>query len=178
MATAPLTVRLDAADALRAFDVSGMPAAIRNNLRRTIPDLTKRLGAKIEEKLNTELKSRTRLKVDKQVKETSSGEISGSVTVRWTGDSSKDFIPIILDTGARAHEIRARNASALFFFWEKVGANVMFKSVQHPGFPGIHYMQRSLAEMETEIKNSIQDAVSAAGLEPEDIGRSANLRLG
>ena len=40
----------------------------------------------------------------------------------------------------------ARNASALHFFWERVGAWVSFKKVQHPGFAGIQYMERTLAE--------------------------------
>lgn len=37
------------------------------------------------------------------------------------------------ELGAKPHPITAKNAPALFFFWPKVGANVMFKSVNHPG---------------------------------------------
>jgi HK97 gp10 family phage protein len=35
--------------------------------------------------------------------------------------------------GTRPHIIRARNAKALHFYWDKVGGEVFFKSVNHPG---------------------------------------------
>jgi len=35
--------------------------------------------------------------------------------------------------GARPHIIRARRAPVLSFFWPKVGRQVFFKSVNHPG---------------------------------------------
>lgn len=35
--------------------------------------------------------------------------------------------------GARAHVIRAKHAPMLSFFWPKVGRQVFFKSVNHPG---------------------------------------------
>lgn len=154
-------VKINDEAVLRKYSPSGIPVEVRNNLRRTIPDLVRRLGASVESKLDSELKSRTHVVVDKFMHDSTKDGIYGEVTARWTGDSSKSFIPTILESGAKAHEIRAKNASALFFFWEKLGKNVMFKKVWHPGFPGIFFMERSFHEMQEEIIESISDAVRA-----------------
>jgi hypothetical protein len=38
-----------------------------------------------------------------------------------------------LQEGTRPHIIRARRAAALHFYWEKMGREVWFKHVSHPG---------------------------------------------
>ena len=154
-----ITVTVDARKALAKFSPSGIPEQVRSNLRRVIPDLTKRLGANVEARLNTQLQSRNRLKVDKLMREDSS-RVIGQVTTVWTGESSKSFIPQILESGAKAHAIVAKNASALAFLWPKVGPGMFFfKQVWHPGFPGIWYMRDAFKEMETEIVSSMTEAV-------------------
>jgi len=150
-------IQVDARKALLKFSDAGIPEGIRRNLRTVIPDLTKRLGASVEAKLNSELKSRKNIDVKKEMVE-SPTYLYGRVRVVWTGDQKSNMVPAVLDTGAKAHLIEAKPGSALFFFWEKLGINAAFKAVHHPGFAGINYMQRSLDEMQSEIVNALQKA--------------------
>lgn len=47
--------------------------------------------------------------------------------------------------GARAHRIVPRHPGGrLTFYWKKVGRWVALKSVNHPGFKGVSYLQRPL----------------------------------
>ena len=66
-----------------------------------------------------------------------------------------------LESGSRPHEIVARNATALYFFWKRLGINVAFKRVHHPGFEGKSYMQATLSNMREQIESEITDAVRA-----------------
>lgn len=152
------TVTIDAKQVLARFSPAGIPQGVRQELRAVLPDLTRRLGLNVEERLNTQLRSRRRLKVDKLLREDARG-ITGQVRTVWTGDKSKSFIPQILETGAKAHPIFPRNAKALSFFWERIGQRVVLASVWHPGFPGINYMTEAFREMEGEILGSITEAV-------------------
>lgn len=45
--------------------------------------------------------------------------------------------------GTRPHIIRARNAKALHFYWPKVGREVFFKSVSHPGTRANPFLRRA-----------------------------------
>jgi hypothetical protein len=156
------TITVDATKALARFSRAGIPEDVRNNLRRILPDLTKRLSASVEDKLDTELRSRRRLEVRKLMREDPT-KIIGQVQTVATAEPR--MLPRWLDTGTRPHLITARNASALFFFWEKMGRWVSFHSVWHPGFPGLNYMQRSFQEMEDEIFRSIEEAARSGARE-------------
>jgi hypothetical protein len=46
--------------------------------------------------------------------------------------------------GARPHKIRPRGNYPLRFFWRRVGQNVEFWEVNHPGTPTVAYMRRAL----------------------------------
>lgn len=141
-----------------------VPVAVRDRLRSVIPDLTKALGRAVDAKLDTELKSRTRLKVGQYMVE-GPREIYGSVKLEWTGAAEQAMVPNIIESGARAHEIVAVNARALSFFWERVGQQVMFKRVMHPGFPGIHIMERTFGEQRDKIVADIQAAAKEGAKE-------------
>lgn len=156
----PVKITVDATQAIAKFSPSGIPEAVRRNLRKVLPGLTRKLGGLVEEKLNTQLKTRRRLEVKKELVE-NPREVTGRVRVNWTGEKEKSFIPQVLESGARAHPIVAKNAGALYFYWAKVGHNVMFQRVWHPGFAGIHYMQNSFREMEDEIFDTVDQAVKA-----------------
>lgn len=153
-----ITVKVDAQKAIAKFGPSGIPEAVRKNLRAIIPDLTKRLGAAVETNLNTGLKSRNRLQVKKEMVENPTS-LYGRVTTVSTREPQ--MLPLWLESGTKAHEIAARNASALFFFWDKVGRDVAFKRVQHPGFAGIHYTENAFNTMEAEIIEKLTSAVRA-----------------
>lgn len=152
-----LTAKLDAREAIARFDSArGIPVSVREALRPALIGLTQRLGAKVEKNLNTGLKSRTSLIVRKELVEDANGVVGRVTTV----SSRNPLLPLWLEEGTRAHAIEARNAKALYFFWEKLGVNVAFKRVMHPGFAGIHYTVNAFSEMEDEIKSTINRAVA------------------
>jgi hypothetical protein len=144
-------------DVFSRFGPSGIPVTVRNFLRPAIVDLTKRVGAQVDANLNAGLKSRRRLRVRTEMVE-NARELIGRVSVVAT--ASPMMLPVWLESGTKAHAIEARNAKALYFFWDKVGANVAFRRVMHPGFAGIHYMQNAFEAMRSEIKSTIRRAVS------------------
>lgn len=148
---------MDASSAIATFDKNrGIPVNVRNILRVALIGLTKRVGDRVEANLESGLKSRTSLTVRKELVEDDKG-ITGRVTMV---SSSNPMLPTWLEEGTRAHAIEARNAKALAFYWDKLGKNVMFKRVMHPGFAGIHYTQNAFADMESEIKSTIRKAIA------------------
>src|SRR6266446_1185222 len=152
-----ITVKVDAAGALARFGKSGIPEDVRRNLRGLIPDLTRRLASRVDANLSAGLKTRRRLQVRSAMVENSKG-ITGRVTISSTSEPM--MLPFWLEHGTKVHAIEARNAKALYFFWEKMGKNVAFKRVMHPGFAGIHYMHNAFEAMSGEIKSTIRKAVS------------------
>jgi hypothetical protein len=156
---ADVQVKVDATSARLKLD--RVPVGVRNQLRLVIPDLTRQVGSLVNSKLDSELKSRTHLQVTEELHDTTKGKIYGVVATVWNGASAQKLVPLYLEAGTRAHEIVAVNAGALAFFWERMGANVMFKRVMHPGFAGINYMARSFAEMKGEIVSKLQAAARA-----------------
>lgn len=141
------------------YGPNGIPAVVRNQLRALIPDITRRLAREVNANLNTGLKSRRRLKVNSEMVENPQG-IFGRVTTVATDEPF--MLPQWLEDGTRPHKIAARNVSALFFFWERFGKNVMFRSVNHPGFAGIHYTEVAFASMRDEIQADINRVVRDA----------------
>lgn len=152
------TIQVDATKAFAKFSPSGIPLSVKNNLRQVLPSLGLQLGRLVNAKLDNELKSRKNINVTQEMRETTNA-IYVQVAAKWLGPAASKMVPQVLESGSRPHEIAARNAGALFFFWDKAGTNVMFKRVQHPGFPGIHYMANSLAEMNADIITTLRKAV-------------------
>jgi hypothetical protein len=151
-----ISIKVDTRDAIAKFGPGGkLPAMVRANLRRVLPDLTKRLGAKVDDNLNSGLKTRRRLVVKKQMVENPTS-IYGLVTTVSTREPY--LLPLWLEDGTRPHVIAAKNAAALYFFWDKLGKFVSFKQVNHPGFKGIHYTLNAFQSMETEIEQAIAKA--------------------
>lgn len=151
-----IEVRVDATRALARFSPAGIPEAVRRQLRAVVPQLTKRLGDLVEANLVAGLKSRRRLVVKKEMRE-SPTQIVG--VVRTISTSEPRMLPAWLETGTRPHEIVVRRAKALVFFWPKVGKKVAFLRVNHPGFKGILYTASAFAAMEEEIRAQITQAV-------------------
>lgn len=153
--------RVDARQAYAKFSRSGIPEGVRNILRRRLPDLIRDFGARVEQKLDTQLKSRRRLRVRKEMVE-NPREIVGRVSVVWTGGPEGKMVPQVLESGAKPHVIAARDAQALRFFWPKTGRTMFFKQVMHPGFPGIFYMESTMQEMEPDIVQALRQAYLTA----------------
>jgi len=156
-------IKVDARQALAKFSRAGIPESVRNALRRTLPDLGKLVGARVEHALDTQLKSRQNLRVTKEMRENPT-QITARVAVTWVGDPKKRMVPQWLESGTRPHEIWATGArggagpKALFFYWEKIGANFIGPRVFHPGFKGIQYMETTMALMEPQIVDVIKKA--------------------
>lgn len=154
-------IKVDAEQALARFSPSGIPEQVRSNLRAEIPSLLRELSSRIDANL-AQLKSRKNLQLkggpQGQMVE-NANEIVGIAQMTWTGDPKASMVPQVLETGARPHKIRAVNAKALSFFWPKVGSQVFFKEVNHPGFPGINYMERAFQSMQEKIVDRLTQAV-------------------
>lgn len=161
----PFTVTADTSVVQRRFGRDGTPQLVRRLLRAVIPDLTKRLGALVDSNLDHGLKTRRRLVVKKEMVENPK-ELYGRVTT--VAIAPPALLPQWLEDGTAPHMIEARNASALFFFWEKMGKNVAFKSVHHPGFAGIHYTRNAFEAMEDEIKRAMTKAVLDASVKAKE----------
>jgi hypothetical protein len=156
-----ITVTVEDKAVLARFSPAGIPTQVRNNLRRVIPDLLRQFTGFVDNELSV-LKSRTHLQFiggpQGQMIENPQ-QVVGQAEMGWTGDPKAAMVPIIIESGAKPHPIAAVNARALAFFWPRVNKMVFFRQVQHPGFPGIHYMQRAFDALGPHIKESIQEAV-------------------
>jgi len=137
-----------------------LPEDIRASLRQEIPRLTKELARRVRAKLvpGQLFKTTTRLLPAVTVTMVENAhEIYGKVYI----DPAK--FPLVvsrtLESGSKPHEIVAKHSPFLYFYWEKLGKNVAFKRVHHPGFPGRSYMQSSLDEMQADIKSGLTDSV-------------------
>jgi len=51
---------------------------------------------------------------------------------------------LFVDQGTEPHPIHAKNAPYLHFYWPKVGKEVWFKSVHHPGNKPYKFLERAL----------------------------------
>lgn len=156
-----IAIQVNAQSALARFSPAGIPEQVRRNLRATIPGLLRSLAAEVNRNLDSGLKSRARVQIDKgqgEMVENARG-ITGRMEMIWTGDPSASMVPQVLESGARPHVIEAKNAGALYFYWPVVGANVFFRKVNHPGFPGIRYMQNAFEGMKSEIVGKLEESV-------------------
>lgn len=163
-----ITVEVNGARALARFSPAGIPEAVRKNLRAAIPGLLRELAGQVNSNLSV-LKSREHVQIDRGegvMIENASG-ITGQLDMIWTGDQAASMVPLILESGAVPHVIEAVNVSALAFNWPALGGQVFFKKVNHPGFPGIHYMQNAFDKLRPEIVQKIEDAVRAGAAEGE-----------
>lgn len=154
-----LTIRVDATRAYAKID--SITPRIRDQLRKVIPDLTRQLGAAVNSKLASELKSRKTLNVAQELHETTR-QIYGLVRLE-AADPSPALLPTYLEEGTRPHEIAGN--PILAFYWDKMGADVFFRRVQHPGTKAYQFMARTFAEQREDIVNEIEDAVATGARE-------------
>jgi|SRR5215831_1119202 len=148
------TITVDATQAYARFSPAGIPEAVRNNLRRLLPQLGKDIGSEIEHKLDSELRSRNSLSVKKEMHEDGWAVYIKIETVA----PSKPMLPLWLEEGTRPHPIVAVNARALYFYWERIGRYVAFKRVMHPGFKGLHYTERTMEEYAPRTADTLDQA--------------------
>jgi len=179
-----ITVEVDATRAFARFGEGGIPLEVRNNLRKILPDLTKKFAGIVSGKLDTQLKSRRSLKVKDEIFDTTKNEIYGKVSVVASmgtitpnflvnAMAAKEMLPRWLESGTKSHEIRARNVN--YLHWTVAGgvagaaagsrssgvSDRFAKVVHHPGFKGIHYMQTTF----DDFKAGFIEAISKAAKE-------------
>ena len=157
-----ITVTVDSTKALARFSPAGIPEAVRRALRRALPDLTRRLGAAIDTRLDTGLKSRRTIENKVELVENPTALYGRVRTI--ASAPSPAMLPSWLNTGTAPHEIAARNVGALFFFWARLGKNVMFRKVNHPGFAGIQFAEGAWADMRGEVVDTISAAVKEGAM--------------
>lgn len=137
-----------------------LPEELRGTLRETIPPLTRKLADRVRAKLAPGVLFKTTtnlLPAVRAVMIENTKEIFGRVYI----DPARfpEVVAETLEGGSKAHIIRAKNASALFFFWEKLGKNVAFKEVHHPGFEGRSYMKSTSEEFLPEMTETMRLAI-------------------
>lgn len=155
------TISVDARQAYARFSESGIPENVRKSLRQMLPQLVRRVGAALDRRLDSELKSRTNLAVRRELVEDPK-RVAGRIRLEWTGVSTKAMVPQWLEEGTSPHEIAAVRARALYFFWDRIGAYAMFKKVMHPGTRPYRLAENTLVEMEPDIVATLTEAVREA----------------
>lgn len=138
-----------------------LPEDVRANLRRVLPSIGKRLGAAVEASMAAKLQSHTRLKVSKLMVENPTS-LYVKVTLEWTGEARKRLVPLWLEEGTKPHEIVARNAPVLAFFWPKINAMFFGPRVNHPGTKAYKIVEDAFNPMRPEIVAQIERAVRSA----------------
>jgi hypothetical protein len=129
---------------------------VRDALRAVLPNLTKQLASAVTSKLGSELKSMKTLTVTQELRE-STNQIYGLVSLK--SPSAGGLLPTYLEEGTRPHEIVGN--PFLAFHWERLGVDVVFRRVQHPGTKAYQFMARSFAEQRDEIVSQISEAAKS-----------------
>lgn len=119
-----------------------------------------------------QLAARVRTKLNGEVLQSRTGRLLNSVKNEMVENASSIYgrvyskgVPYagIQEHGGqtRPHDIYPRNASALAFFWGKVGRNVVFAHVHHPGskIPARPTFGAALKEMTPQIVQDLKGTV-------------------
>lgn len=155
MVTSPVKISIDGTAFVK---YPKLTERVRSALRGVIPQMTKELAARVRSKLlpGVLFKTTRRLLPAVTVRMIENrDEIYGTVFI----DPSKfpNVVAHTLESGSKAHDIVGN--PYLYFYWEKLGKNVVFRKVHHPGFAGRSYMQSSLDEMQADLRARTKAAV-------------------
>lgn len=90
-------------------------------------------------------------------------DLSGA-TATFFGISYLEYVI----AGTEPHEIRARNAPALVFYWDKVGSIVHFVRVHHPGTKPNDFRDEALAQSDEIVQPELERLFAWVG---EMVGR-------
>lgn len=148
------TISVDLSKALLRFSNAGIPEQVRNNLRRLIPPLASNMAAAINNRMNTQLKSRNTLTVTTKMREDPT-KISMEIAIM--SPSAQGLLPTYLELGTKAHEIFPRNARFLHFALGGV-IEVFARKVNHPGTRPYLFLSDTLAEFMTDIRATLDQA--------------------
>jgi hypothetical protein len=147
------TINVDLSKALLRFGEAGIPEQVRTNLRRLIPPLAINFTAQVNNRLNTQLKSRNSLTVTNEMRE-NRNQITAKIQIV---SSTNQLLPTYLELGTRPHGIDPVNAQFLHFALGGV-IEVFAKHVEHPGTRAYHFLEDTLVEFKSEILDTMQQA--------------------
>jgi len=153
-----LSIEVDAKSVIAKYD--RLTEDVRAQLRAVLPSLMRSVQGGVRDQIARNFKTWVHLgpAISAKMIENPTS-IYGQI---WVDPA--DFSAVAaasLERGARPHVIEAKNASALYFFWEKLGMNVAFRRVNHPGYVGKSYMAATLSNMREEIQETLTKAVLA-----------------
>ncbi len=149
------TITVDARQAYARFSESGIPEQVRNNLRRLLPQLGKDVGAAVDAKLASGLKSRNTLTTNMLMKE---NPRQLTVTVSVTSPTGGGMLPKWIEEGTRGHG----PVTAPFLVFQIDGQWIRTKFVKGMfggDMQGLHYMENAMQEMEPQIVDTLHTAV-------------------
>lgn len=120
--------------------------AVLDPIRRQLDQKQVEIGRRIERRGTREIKTaapvksgETRAKSQIRVKSITPAH------VRWEAIADTPQANYTND-GTRPHVIRPRTAKALSFFWPKLGKRVFFAKVNHPGFQGTGWFDKTIEQ--------------------------------
>jgi hypothetical protein len=147
-------IEVDLSKALVRLSDAGIPESVRTNLRRLIPPLANNMVAAINNRLNTQLKSRNTIEVTEVMRENPS-RITATIAIE--SPSAGGLLPTFLELGTKPHEILPVNAQMLHFVLGGV-IEVFARRVDHPGTKPYLFMQDTLAEFMGDIQDTLDQA--------------------
>ncbi len=149
------TINVDLSKAILRFSNAGIPEQVRNNLRRLIPNMGHTITNAINNRLNTELKSRRTIMVTEKMKE-SPTQLTMEIAI--TSESAAGLLPTYLELGTRPHEIKPVNFQFLHFTLGGV-IEVYARKVMHPGTRPYLFMEKTVAEYKNDILEMLDESV-------------------
>ena len=147
-------IKVDATSA--RLKLERIAPAVRNQLRQVLPQLTLKIGAAVNAKLDSELKSRTRLNVTQELRE-SANQIYGAVRIDWVGEQIAKLVPTYLEYGTQRHWVAPITAKALHWVTD-AGDDAFSKGHYVSGIKAHNFMSRTFREMQSEIVETIRTA--------------------
>jgi hypothetical protein len=121
------------------------------DVRRQLDQKASRVGAAYQDALADRLRRTAPVKTG-QLRDSQKVTVTATPgQVRWNVEATAPHA-VYQSEGTRPHIIRARNASALVFYWPKVGRVVAFKQVSHPGTKPNRWFRSAVEEFPEVIE--------------------------
>lgn len=152
------TISVDLSKAVLRFSDAGIPEQVRTNLRRLIPGLAHNITAAINNRINSQLKTRRTITVTQKMREDPRRIV---MEIAIESPSAEGLLPTYLELGTKAHQISPRNAYARFFtpgFWGWT-TYTKLKPVQHPGTRAYNFLGDTVSEFKNDIHATLDEAV-------------------
>lgn len=125
------------------LDQAALSSFIQAAGRKKVNSLTRRIANQARVDVPVRTGNLGRSVGTTPAKATGPFSVGGSVFAG--GRTAPYAIPV--HEGSRPHKIVARRAPMLRFFWEKIGRNVAFRSVNHPGVRARPFLRNAMTRV-------------------------------